>query len=567
MSGQRLAASLALLLLWSAGATTFAADIAKFGDPAAPMTVFWAKGQLIVGVLPEPNEGYIQLAARLLEHAEDYQDVLALNANRAPMRGVHVWVPLVRVKLALRGDALRALYPEDDLTERGWSHRVNDPLETLIQLTEAYTGSKARFKELARLNALRNPDVLRLGTEIVVPLQWIPEELGFRPLGLQPPLKLTKDPASGQNYALYTVQPGDTLYSLLLRFTDRERADEVRRMSELLVSLNGLPSEMRLPVGRTLRIPVGWLSEEYLVQKRAPGRAERPPVAVKRPPPSGGILHVIVDPGHGGVDSGAVYGSRHGERIYEHEVVYDIALRAMGYLQARKYAVYPTLLDPRHPDPVRKLTMANLGDEAVQVNPPYKVTSARVGVNMRVYLVDALFRKLTRRKGVAPEDILLISIHGDALVPTLRGAMAYYPDHRLRVSEFAPRGRVYRQRREAVPLLIRFDRAEMRTAMDLSAEFAQDILDGLERQGVPVSRRKPVRSFYYRNGERTLPAVLRYSRVPTSVLLEVANLNNAADRRALLDHRNRDRIARGIVDAVDRYRDRRGTVAARLGGG
>ena len=565
MSGQRLAASLALLLLWSVSATTFAADIAKFGDPAAPMTVFWAKGQLIVGVLPEPNEGYIQLAARVLEDAGDFQDVLALNGNREPMRGVRVWVPLVRVKLPLRGDALRALYPEDDLTERGWSHRVDDPLETLIQLTEAYTGSKARFMELARLNALRNADVLRLGTEIVIPLQWIPEELGFRPQGLQPPLTLTKDAASGQNFALYTIQPGDTLYSLLLRFTDRERADEVRRMSDLLLSLNGLASETQLRAGRTLRIPVGWLSEEYMVQKRPPPRPEPPPVAVKRQPPSGSLLHVIIDPGHGGVDAGAVYGSRRSERVYEHEVVYDIALRTMGYLKARRYAVYPTLLDPQQATPVRTLSMGKLGEEAVQVNPPYKVTSARVGVNLRVYLIDALFRKLTQRQGVAPEDILLISIHGDALVPTLRGAMAYYPDHRLR--EFAPRGRVYRLRQEAVPQLIRFDRNEARASMDLSAEFAQSIMDAFQRQGVLVSRRKPVRSFYYRNGERTLPGVLRYSRVPTSVLLEVANLNNSADRRALLDYHNRDRIAQGIADAVDRYRDRRGAVAARRGGG
>ena len=84
--------------------------------------------------------------------------------------------------------------------------------------------------------------------------------------------------------------------------------------------------------------------------------------------------------------------------------------------------------------------------------------------------------------------------------------------------------------------------------------------------GLGVSTRKPLRPYYYRHGERTLPAVLRYSLVPVSVLVEVANLNNPADRRAILSYRMRDRIARGLVSAVERYRDRRATVALRTGG-
>ena len=71
-----------------------------------------------------------------------------------------------------------------------------------------------------------------------------------------------------------------------------------------------------------------------------------------------------------------------------------------------------------------------------------------------------------------------------------------------------------------------------------------------------------MRSYYYRDGERTLPAVLRYSRVPTSVLVEVTNLNNPHDRKALLAASTRQRIAQAVADAVDRYRREQSAVAS-----
>lgn len=563
-TGRRLPA---LLLLCAMGLIPRPGSAAEFGDPAARMHVDWSAGRIIVGVLPRPNEGYLLLARRLLDNPDNYRVLAAFNRNRPVMAGVRIKVPLNLLILPLRGEALRALYPEDELTERGWAHRVESPVETLIQLTEAYTGTKARFRQLARLNNLKDPNVLRMGTQIVIPLHWIPEALGFRPMGLRAPLTLIRDKRTGQSYAGYTPRRGDTLYSIILRFTDRERAAEVRRMSRLLLALNRLKSEKALPAGRLLRLPLTWISEDYLVQRSPSKRRAPPPRAVRRRPKKGKV-HVIIDPGHGGVDAGAVYGSlRQRDRVYEHEVVYDIALRAMKQLRARGYPVYPTLMDPRQTQPVKTLSMKNLGRERVLVNPPYRVTSARVGVNMRIYLIDALFRRLTRKQGVPPENIVLISIHGDALVPTMRGAMVYYPDHRLRVREFGPTGRVYRLRKEAVPTAIYYRQKESRAAQGASEAFARDLVAAFRARGVGVSRRKPIRSYYYRDGQRTLPGVLRYSRVPVSVLMEVANLNNRADRVALLRHSNRTKIAKAIADAVDRFRARRRTVASRTGAG
>jgi N-acetylmuramoyl-L-alanine amidase len=540
------------------------------------MQVYWANGRIVVGVYPEPNEGYIQISRRMLEQPERHEEVRAFNGGRPVMTGITVKFPLVMLKPALRGAALLALYPEDEMTEEGWAHTVTDPLENLIQLSESFTGSKRYFRELARRNGIKHPDVLRIGAQIVIPLEWIPDALGLRPPGLKLPLKLEKDEKTGRDYALYTVQPDDTLYSLVLRFTDREQADEVNRLSGLLLKLNGLRAAERIRAGRVIRIPLEWISADWVVARHAPRLVQAepevtpPPKTPPRPavppatrPPRKGqaMLHVILDPGHGGADPGATYGSRQrGDLVYEHEVVYDIALRTRQLLEAKGAKVYMTVNDPRQTKPVETLDMRLLGHEEVAVNPPYRISSANVAVNLRVYLVDSIYSRLVEQ-GVPPEQIVLVSLHGDALAPTLRGAMIYYPDHRLRTPEFGPRGRSYRARSEARAHLIRFDPVENRAAGDLSRAFAESLVRALEGEGARVSGRKAVRSFYYRRGVRTLPAVLRYSRVPHSVLVEVANLNNPDDRREMLSGAARQRVARGIATALSAHRARREAIA------
>ena len=351
----RVAAGLAALIVLAAGAADLRA--AGPGESQTPLQVFWANGRIVVGIYPQPNEGYIQIARRVMEHPERHAELHTFNGNRPVMAGITVKFPLVSLKPALRGMALLALYPDDEMTEEGWAHTVTNPLESLIQLAESFTGSKRYFRELARRNRLKDADVLRLGTQIISPLEWIPEELGLRPPGLKPPLKLEKDAKSGRDFALYTLQPDDTLYSLILQFTDREQADEVNRLSGLLVQLNGLRGAERIRAGRTIRIPLEWISADWVVSRPAPPQLVEvepevrqlpapkapptpparkpapPPPLAKRPPRGPPPVYVILDPGHGGVDPGAVYGSRRrGDLVYEHEVVFDIALRTRQVL-------------------------------------------------------------------------------------------------------------------------------------------------------------------------------------------------------------------------------------------
>lgn len=593
-------AVLVLAALLPGAGRAAAGGATSFGAPDAPLKAYWTNGTLLVSVQPALNEGYIQIARRLLETPGGPAQLTRFNGNRPVMTGVAVKLPLALLKPELRGAALRAMYPDDEIVEGGWAHTVTDPLENLIQLTEAFTGSKRHFKELARRNDLKDPDLLPLGTQIVIPLQWIPEALGFRPAGLKAPLRLEMDAATGRAFALYTLEPDETLYAVLIRFTDQERADEINRLSAILVRLNKLKGPTRIPPGKVLRIPLEWISDDYLIgrpggartsvaaasapsaQPQAaaapavppaasparrppahPPAAPRKPAAAKRPLPGMVPMHVILDAGHGGVDPGAVYGSRRqGDRVYEHDVVFDIALRLAQLLEARGDKVYPLVRNPQQIQPVETLFHSRRSQDELATVPPYPMDSVHVAVNLRVYLVDAIYRRLIRQ-GVPADRIVLLSIHGDALAASLRGAMVYYPDFRLRTPEFRPGGRAYRARTDFRARLIRFTDADNRAAQDASRGFAELVLQQFDSQQVRVSRRKSLRSFYYRTGVRTLPAVLRYSRVPQSILVEVANLNNPEDRRELLRGPARQRIAEGLAAAVDTYGLRQAQIAKR----
>jgi N-acetylmuramoyl-L-alanine amidase len=68
-----------------------------------------------------------------------------------------------------------------------------------------------------------------------------------------------------------------------------------------------------------------------------------------------------------------------------------------------------------------------------------------------------------------------------------------------------------------------------------------------ERSSIPVHPYQPVRASVLRGGSRWVPAVLRYSTVPSAVLVEICNLNNEQDRQLLLRWRFREKLAHAIA--------------------
>ena len=155
-----------------------------------------------------------------------------------------------------------------------------------------------------------------------------------------------------------------------------------------------------------------------------------------------------------------------------------------------------------------------------------------------------------RKQNVPQENILFISLHGDSLHSSLSGVMVYYADHRLRRNRFGLKNNVYKRIKEYNSKLT-FRKKDNKYSEKLSKSFGKKIIKEFKRENLRTHRiSSAVRGYLYRRGKKTLPAVLRYSKVPTSVLIEIANLNNRRDRRDLLKSKTRQRMAKAIANSV-----------------
>ncbi len=176
-----------------------------------------------------------------------------------------------------------------------------------------------------------------------------------------------------------------------------------------------------------------------------------------------------------------------------------------------------------------------------------------LGVNLRWYLANSIERRL-RKAGVDRSKILFASFHADVLHPSLRGAMIYVPGERYRRGSQGssdPAGARYAEVRE-MPT-VRFSRSERISSEGLSRQFALLLVRALGRRGLGVHPYEPIRDRIIRGGGEWVPAVLRGNSIPVKVLVELANLNNRADRALIQDPAFRESFARAFVNAVLRF--------------
>ncbi|MCS5542198.1 MAG: N-acetylmuramoyl-L-alanine amidase [SAR324 cluster bacterium] len=571
------------------------------------MLVGWNGKRLVVKLKPLVGEGGYSLARRvLLSNFRSLKTIRKYSKTRRLYRNRFITFPLKVINGSIRSSALKAVFFKDKAGIGYWKHRVTFAWETTSMIAGLFTKEGIKAGHLVRYNKMRNKgNILKKGDVIKIPWKWISPELSLRQVSLKPPLKLKQD-KSGKLFAHYQMKHGETLYSsVVIRFTGRLLNDEVNQVANKLLKLNNISDAKLIQSRQKIRIPLEWLSEEYLVSQTSDVSSEKgstkktklkktklkktkkikssKAVASKKKLKRGKStqkavaqktkskrkknvhkIHVILDSGHGGRDPGASAGSRKNKDIiYEDEVVYDISKRMSKLFKKQGIIVHPTLSDPNQKQPIRYLSRSHDRDEHLLVTPRYLTRNARIGVNMRVYLVNHIFKNL-RKKKVPSENILFISLHGDALHSSLSGAMVYFPDSRLRRGRFNLSSKIYRKRKEYSTKLT-FKPRDNKYSEKLSKSFGKVIIDEFRELKLRTHRvSSAVRGYLYRKGKKTLPAVLRYSMVPTSVLVEIANLNNRLDRRDLLKSKTRQKIAKAITNSVTTHFDRpSGLVAQR----
>lgn len=507
---------------------------------------------IVVFIRPRPGEGVFRFASWTLRNWQNtYHSIVRYNNNKELAKGQFVKFPFKDLNDAMQGLVLQTLFPNDSSEEKEWAHRVMYQGESISLIAGVFAKNEISAQQLIQYNKTpRGGNFLGIGDVVNIPWEWVREELNLRPVEVKEPLVVKPD-QFGKKHAYYKIQKGESLYSsVVIRFTGRTLAEDVNTMADQLLKLNQIPDEHFIHVGSEIKIPLEWISEDYFV-KAAPIPSEKEPeeaperMQVKRELP----VHIIIDPGHGGKDPGAIHGSvKKGDLIYEDETVYDIGLRLAEILKDRNYQVHMTLTDPDQLSPIERLAIKKDSDERVLVNPHYEISQANIGVNMRIFLVNHLYQQLLHQK-IPENNIVLISLHGDALHKSLQGATVYFPDARLRTESFGKQHRVYRIRKE-YQHLIRYPVRDNSRAALISSNFGKTIIQTFAAAGLKTHESFAVRGYYYRKGERTLPGILRFSKVPTSVLVEVGNLNNDVDREGFRNPSYRQKLAHALADSI-----------------
>lgn len=523
--------------------------------------------EIYVAAYPEEGEGYMSIARRMCGDEDRWPALKAANNAREVVLGRAIEVPWDLLRTEFRYLTLRALFPQDRPTPEGYVHYPSDArVETygqgLWQVALWFTGKGENWPRIAAENGLSGPEIpdahpIRIPKDLLLPL--------FRHVETSDSGQLAFDQDDEGEFATYRLKKNEALYSaVVLRYTGMMDHSDVERATELVASRSGIDDPRDIPIGYPVKIPLDLLSVEHLPRNH-PRRivaevaaTELASVAVKSVARKLSGVHVLLDPGHGGKDLGA---TRNG--VWESDYVYDIACRVKRRLEKTTGATVHMLLDDRdHGCKIfESRKIPRNGNEVVVTSPPHRNhggVSTRMGVNLRWYLSNAIYRRLTEKKKVDPNKIVFISLHADSLHRSLNGGMVYVPGERFRRRTYGVHGGSYRRFAEvksARPVSVA--RTQRLRDEKLSTSLAEKILEGYRAEKLPVHDNEPVRNHIVRTRHgrtrRYVPAVLGGNLVPTKVLVETLNLNNTSDARIMADPGGRERVAGAVVKGLEAF--------------
>lgn len=391
-------------------------------------------------------------------------------------------------------------------------------------------------------------------------------ETAVEAVAVGPAPSLTFEHSAAGPYAVYRLQKGEALYSsVAIRFTGRVYSKDVGDVLARIVKFNDIDDVARIRIGYPVKIPMDLLLPEYLPAD-APERMAREQSQRESAKLAGHArarnlagVHVILDAGHGGRDVGTSH-----DGVYESSYVYDVMCRLKRLMEKRSDATVFTTTRSQSDGyaVIDDDELSDKTDHEVLTTPRYGLDDPVVGVNLRWYLANSLFRHAMKAR-VAREKVVFVSIHADSLHPSLRGAMVYIPGEKYVQGSFEKRDKVYLARAEVRESpRVRHSANESLAAEGLSRNLAESIVDAFDESGLKVHPFNPIRDNVVRDDHEWVPAIIRHNVVPTRVLIEICNLGNARDRELMKTRRYRQHVAEAIYHGIVTYYDEPGEMAA-----
>lgn len=591
--------SLQILLHLSIGAAEVSSPIARARISPQISATLTRDYEIEVVVSPHEGDAWTRLAKRVTGDAAAWEDIAALNQSDGVLKTHQkIRVPFKLLRPELQRDIFQTLFPADTPTSDGWKHVVLGARgvegESLWKIAEWLTGDGANYTLIRKANPSQGLST-RKGDVILIPRRLLSAAFGrgmeeenapkktaevrkpddetqraaadenvqeaTAPAGLP---SLTYELSGAEPHAVYRLRRGEALYSsVAIRFTGRVFAKDVGDVLDRIVKYNEIEDVARIPVGQPIKIPMDLLLPEFRpdadptrVAREESKRASAH--AAKRVRAAGlAGVHVILDPGHGGRDVGTEH-----DDVWESTYVYDISCRVKKLLESKSAAKVSMTTRSKGAgfSVPEKNVLAGKHDHYVQTNPKYLLDDAIVGVNLRWYLANSIFRHAVK-EGTSNEKVVFISIHADSLHPSLRGAMAYIPGANFVTGSFRKQGDIYLTRAEVreQPKVTQSKDGSL-VAEGLSRSFAESVIGSFRKKGLKVHPFEPVRDNVIRSGREWVPAVIRHNQIPTRMLLEVGNLGNRRDRELMKTKKHRHQIAEAIYEGiVDFYSTQKAT--------
>lgn len=516
------------------------------------------RSDLYLEAMPLSGEGLYAFSRRLTGDTAAVAAISKLNRNpRKLLSGVRYRVPYEHLTADRRLAVIRALFPRDRTTAEAWIHRSRG--ESLERVALWLTGSATHAAALRKVNG-RTSDRVREGEEIRVPRDMLLQD--FRPRE-PPPAPVGRAPGEeaprleyGEDglgpFAIYRLRGGEALYSaVVVRLTGRVHAEDVNALAREIAVRSGIVDVTDIPIGYPVKVPLDLLQPEFLPPgdpRRLEWEVERALAATfKNEVKARGLagVTVILDAGHGGADVGASMAG-----VWESNYVYDTVLRIKRRLENETHArVVTTTRDGDSFTIADRDVLPFSRGHKVMTTPPYVIGDSVVGVHLRWYLANSLYRKAAAEGG--RDKVIFISVHADSLHPSIRGATVYVPDVAGTAGTFGKGGSVFESRKEYRDgPRVSFSLESRQQAEGLSRDLAGRILGSFREAGLAIHPFQPIRDRIYRGKRAWVPAVLRYNAVPPRLLLEICNLANTEDRRLLQTREFREKVAASVVDGI-----------------